>query len=190
MTRFDADTLSTQLGLQTAPVLLLFPPTTGPHAAASPEPLRYDFASGNQKAEAVHAWLSRQLEGRPHPPVSRPINWVKIIVTIVSGLAIIGAAFKIGPYLLPIAQNRNVWATISLIAILLFTSGHMFNQIRKVPYVAGNGKGGVSYFASGFQSQYGLETQIIAFLCKFTSACSEIHSRRGLLTIAKNELTW
>lgn len=71
------------------------------------------------------------------------------------------------PYLLPILQNRNVWAAISLIAILLFTSGHMFNHIRKVPYVAGNGKGGVSYFAGGFSNQYGLETQIVAAMCRF-----------------------
>ncbi|KAJ1326691.1 OST3/OST6 family transporter [Microdochium nivale] len=152
------------LGLQTAPILLLFQPTTGPYAVANPEPVRYDFAAGNQNAEALHAWIAKHLEGRPHPKVSRPINWVKIIVTTVSGLAIVGAVAKLGPYLLPILQSRNLWATISLIGILLFTSGHMFNQIRKVPYVAGNGKGGVSYFAAGFQSQYGLETQIIAFL--------------------------
>lgn len=38
----------------------------------------------------------------------------------------------------------------------------MFNHIRKVPYVAGDGRGGVSYFAGGFQNQYGMETQIVA----------------------------
>lgn len=38
----------------------------------------------------------------------------------------------------------------------------MFNHIRKVPYVAGNGRGGIEYFAGGFQNQFGLETQIIA----------------------------
>jgi oligosaccharyltransferase complex subunit gamma len=69
------------------------------------------------------------------------------------------------PYLLPVFQSRNVWAAISLILILLFTSGHMFNHIRKVPYVAGDGKGGVSYFAGGFSNQYGLETQIVAAMC-------------------------
>ena len=37
---------SLQLGLQTAPVLLLFSPTTGPHAAASAEPIRFDFTGG------------------------------------------------------------------------------------------------------------------------------------------------
>ena len=64
-------------------------------------------------------------------------------------------------------QNRNIWAAFSLIAILLFTSGHMFNHIRKVPYVAGNGKGGVSYFVPGFTNQIGLETQIVAAMCKY-----------------------
>jgi len=43
----------------------------------------------------------------------------------------------------------------------------MFNQIRKVPYVAGDGHGGISYFSSGFQNQLGMETQIIAFICTF-----------------------
>jgi hypothetical protein len=67
--------------------------------------------------------------------------------------------------MIPILQNRNVWAAGSLIGILLFTSGHMFNTIRKVPYIAGDGKGGISYFAGGFQNQYGMETQIVAAMC-------------------------
>ena len=69
------------------------------------------------------------------------------------------------PYLLPLIQNRNLWAAISLLIILLFTSGHMFNHIRKVPYVSGDGKGGISYFVGGFSNQLGLETQIVAAIC-------------------------
>jgi len=38
----------------------------------------------------------------------------------------------------------------------------MFNHIRKVPYVVGDGHGSISYFAGGFSNQYGLETQIVA----------------------------
>ena len=70
------------------------------------------------------------------------------------------------PYVLPVIQNRNLWAALTLISILLFTSGHMFNHIRKVPYVAGDGKNGVAYFAGGFQNQFGMETQIVAAMCK------------------------
>jgi len=32
--------------------------------------------------------------------------------------------------------------------------------------VAGDGHGGISYFAGGFSNQYGLETQIVAAMCK------------------------
>ena len=68
--------------------------------------------------------------------------------------------------MLPVLRNRNLWAAISLIIILAFTSGHMFNHIRKAPYVAGDGRGGISYFGGGFSNQLGIETQIIAAMCK------------------------
>ncbi|KAK5661640.1 hypothetical protein OQA88_9740 [Cercophora sp. LCS_1] len=158
----DGKDIFMSFGLQTAPVLFFFPPTTGPHAASSPEPIRYDFVNGPQAAEQVHAWLARHLPDRPHPPVKRPINWVKWIVTSVILSGSVTAAFVAWPYVLPIIQNRNAWAAISLISILLFTSGHMFNHIRKVPYVAADQRGGISYFAAGFQNQYGMETQIVA----------------------------
>lgn len=35
-----------QMNLQTAPVLLLFQPTVGPHAIADSAPIRYDFTNG------------------------------------------------------------------------------------------------------------------------------------------------
>ena len=72
------------------------------------------------------------------------------------------------PYVSPILYNLNLSAVASLIAILLFTSGHMFNHIRSAPYVSSDGKGGIVYFAPGFQSQLGLESQIVAALCKFS----------------------
>jgi oligosaccharyltransferase complex subunit gamma len=91
---------------------------------------------------------------------------MRIIAVTTTALGTITFLSVAWPYLLPIIQNRNLWAAISLIAILLFTSGHMFNHIRKVPYVAGDGHGGISYFAGGFSNQYGLETQIVAAMCK------------------------
>jgi oligosaccharyltransferase complex subunit gamma len=94
------------------------------------------------------------------------------VATLLTGLiTVISVA---GPYLLPIVQNRNLWAAITLISVLLFTSGHMFNHIRKVPYVSGDNRGGISYFAAGFQTQYGLETQIIAAMCMFNSFLNQV----------------
>lgn len=122
------------------------------------------------KAEPIHSWLARQLPDRPHPPVIRTINYVKIAVVTTSVLGLITFFSVAAPYILPIVQNRNLWAALSLIAVLLFTSGHMFNHIRKVPYVVPDGKGGVSYFAGGFQNQFGLETQIVAAMCTLLSS--------------------
>ena len=97
------------------------------------------------------------------------------VATLLTGLITLASVG--GPYILPLVQNRNLWAAITLILVLLFTSGHMFNHIRKVPYVSGDGHGGISYFAGGFQSQYGLETQIIAAMCKWRSTLSIIYGQ-------------
>ncbi|KAK4996368.1 oligosaccharyl transferase subunit ost3/OST6 [Elasticomyces elasticus] len=150
------------LMLQTAPVLLLFHPTTGPHAKPDGQPSRFDFSSGTDRADPVHAWIARQLPSGPHPPLSRPVNYVKIITIVTALLGAVTFFSVTAPYLVPILQNRNLWAALSLLAVLLFTSGHMYNHIRKVPYISGDGKGGISYFAGGFQNQFGLETQIVA----------------------------
>jgi oligosaccharyltransferase complex subunit gamma len=122
-----------------------------------------------QSAEQVHAWISRHLRDRPHPTLTRPVNWFIWIFGITSILGAFSLISVVWPALSPVIQNRNLWAAISLILILLFTSGHMFNHIRKVPYVAGDGRGGVSYFAGGFSNQFGLETQIVAAMCKSRS---------------------
>lgn len=149
--------------LQTAPVLLYFHPTTGPNARVDTQPIRYDFTGGPQSAEQIHAWVSRQIPADVQKPsISRPINWVKLITITFGTITVITFIAIASPYVIPLLQNRNLWAAISLILVLLFTSGHMFNHIRKTPYVAGDGKGGVSYFAGGFSNQYGLESQIVA----------------------------
>ncbi|KAL2866350.1 OST3/OST6 family protein [Aspergillus lucknowensis] len=150
-----------KLMLQTAPVLLVFPPTTGPYARIDDSPLRFDF-SGPISAEQVYAWINRNLPDGPKPQLVRPINYMRIVSGVTILMGVVTLFTVLSPYVLPVVRNRNIWAAFSLIAILLFTSGHMFNHIRKVPYVAGDGRGGISYFAGGFSNQFGMETQIIA----------------------------
>jgi oligosaccharyltransferase complex subunit gamma len=155
-----------KLQLSTAPVLFLFPPTTGPNAVPNGQPIRMDFM-GQQSADTVHSWLLRQLPNdKSYPPLKRPVNYTRIIVSITLLIGIFTFGTVAYPYALPVIQSRNLWAAVSLIAILLFTSGHMFNHIRKVPYVTGS-KGKIVYFAGGFQNQYGMETQIVAAMCKY-----------------------
>ncbi|KAL4801390.1 hypothetical protein BDV18DRAFT_84658 [Aspergillus unguis] len=152
-----------RLMLQTAPVLLVFPPTVGPHAKVDDSPMRFDF-SGPISADQVYSWITRQLPDGPKPPLVRPINYMRILSGITILMGGVTLFTVLSPYVLPVIRNRNLWAAFSLIAILLFTSGHMFNHIRKVPYVVGDGRGGISYFAGGFSNQFGMETQIVAAL--------------------------
>jgi oligosaccharyltransferase complex subunit gamma len=123
-------------------------------------------------ADQLYAWMNRHLPEGPKPQLVRPINYMRIASTVTLLLGAITLFTVTSPYLLPILQNRNIWAAISLIAILLFTSGHMFNHIRKVPYVTGDGKGGINYFAGGFSNQFGMETQIVAAMCTCFLRCA------------------
>lgn len=142
-----------------------------------------------QSAEQLHSWITRHLPPGPKPPIHRPLNYVRIVTVTTTVLGLISFFSIAAPYILPIVQNRNLWAAISLLIILLFTSGHMFNHIRKVPYVAGDGSGGIAYFAGGFSNQFGLETQIVAAMCTYQAVTFEewhfgqilINSRRHSL---------
>ncbi|KAL0638867.1 oligosaccharyl transferase subunit ost3/OST6 [Maublancomyces gigas] len=159
----NARTTFQKLQLTTAPVLLLFPPSVGPYAdPAHTTPVKFDFAKNSIPAEEVALFIAKNSVHAPK--VHRPYNWTKIGIT--STVIIVSAsALKLAlPTLKPMLLSRTLWAALSLISILLFISGHMFNHIRKVPYVAKNGKGGVSYIAGGFSNQYGLETQIVAVM--------------------------
>jgi oligosaccharyltransferase complex subunit gamma len=126
--------------------------------------------------------MNRHLPEGDKPPLIRPINYIRLISVVTVLLGTVTFVTVLAPYVLPVIQNRNVWAAVSLIAILLFTSGQMFNHIRKVPYVVNDGKGGISYFAGGFSNQFGMETQIIAATCEFQS--TELINRLVFVTYA------
>lgn len=164
-------------------MLLFFPPTVGPNAKPDGQPLRLDFL-GPQTAEVVYNWILRHLPPGDHPQLVRPVNYGRIVALLTVLVGVFTFITVAYPYIMPIIQNRNLWAGISLIMILLFTSGHMYNHIRRVPYVAGNGRGGINYFAGGFQNQYGMETQIVAAMCEFAHTCSLGPYLQRLLTFS------
>ena len=178
------------MGLQTAPILMLYTPTVGPEAKSDGTPYRFDFQMGPQRAEDIHGWITRHLPASAElrPSVYRPFNWIRFVVVTTTALGLITATYTLWDYISPILYNKNLWAALSIIAILLFTSGHMFNHIRGAPYIAGDGKGGIQYFAGGFQNQYGLESQLVAAMCKSSPflqsddpdlALDSVHAKSG-----------
>lgn len=127
----------------------------------------------SQSAEQVQAWIVGRLRVSDPPTIRRPINYMRLIVIAVVLLGIISTLSVAHSIIMPVFQSKAIWAGISLLTILLFISGHMFNHIRKVPYIAGNDKGSITYIAGGFSNQLGMESQIVAALCMCSAALLE-----------------
>jgi oligosaccharyltransferase complex subunit gamma len=117
------------------------------------------------EAEQFRRYLLSNIQV-PDFPLIKPFNWNRLLGTI-AFLLVAGTVTKLAwAQIKKIVSNRNFWAVGSLVTILLFTSGHMFSSIRHTPFVQANGKGGIAYIAGGFQNQFGIETQIVASICK------------------------
>jgi len=154
-----------RFGIQSAPNVWVYPPTSGPLSTLSSnnQPIVYDFPGNGMKAESFHKFLQSNIN-LPSFPLVRPFNWQRLFMTIFIAVTV-GTAIKLAwPQIHMFITNKNTWAAISLVTILMFTSGHMFNTIRHTPYAQPNGHGGFNYIAGGFQSQFGVETQIVAGL--------------------------
>lgn len=96
--------------------------------------------------------------------IHEPFPWDRLAMsvgTFIMLATIVKLAYKT---IWRILQKKQIWSAITLVAILMFTGGHMFNMIRKTPYVVGDGKGNAVYFVGGHGNQIAVETQIIALV--------------------------
>lgn len=81
-------------------------------------------------------------------------------------LAVIAfSVYTMWDYLLPLVQSRIIWGVFSVVFILTFISGHMWNKIKNAPYIAVGQGGAVSWVANGYQNQLGIESQVVAGIC-------------------------
>lgn len=145
----------TRLQLSTAPNIWLFPP-------GSEGPVKFDFTHNEVTAEEVASWVTQHSGQKV--TVKRPLNYLLIGSVAFAVLGILTLLRIFQPYLQGAFKNKIVWFFLAMAVILSCTSGHMYNTIRHTPYVSGNGEGGVTYIAGGFQNQFGLETQIVGVM--------------------------
>ncbi|KAF7312759.1 Oligosaccharyl transferase subunit OST3/OST6 family [Mycena indigotica] len=144
-----------RLGLNTAPVVLVYPAVKGPRAARSGKPLTFDLSSAKTfDAVALAAHLS---EFTPAPiPLYAPIDFRLYIGR--------GLLFSVGAFGLYVAARlaifrlRWIWAAGSVVFSLVMTSGFMFIRIREVPLTGRSG----SWVAKGMQQMYGMEMRMVA----------------------------
>ncbi|KAG5642960.1 hypothetical protein DXG03_001842 [Asterophora parasitica] len=149
----DGQIVFQKLGLQSAPVVYVYPAAQGPRAPASGKtsPLKYDFSHGFDAAPLAES-LSKHT---PIPiPYRDPIDWAKYI-SIATGVLGLLVTLR---FISPIIQSRWTWALGTVAISLVMTSGYMFTRIRNSPFTGGNG----NWVAAGFQNQFGQEVSVVA----------------------------
>lgn len=121
--------------------------------------MTFDFSSSGFDPVPLAQQLSRHT---PVPiPYKAPPNYA-FLATLVASLIALAVTARV---LLPLLMSRWAWAVGTITTSLVMVGGFMFVRIRGMPYVA-SGPNGSQMIAGGFQSQYGIEVQIVAFICE------------------------
>ncbi|ORZ18609.1 hypothetical protein BCR42DRAFT_325022 [Absidia repens] len=153
----DGQAVYQQLAIQTAPNVLYFPPSG---AGEKKEPIKYDLARNGFAAEPLAEFVKHQ-SGISFNVV-RPFDYGQFIAKVILGLGVLASIKLVYRYFSFILFHKNTWTAITIVTVLVMTSGHMFNRIRNTPYSVPGPNGQLSYVAAGFSSQYGIETQLVA----------------------------
>ncbi|KAF5094744.1 hypothetical protein D0Z00_003409 [Geotrichum galactomycetum] len=150
------------LKLTHAPNLWVYPKTNDQSAHYSRGYEVYKFPQQPEQAEPLADYIHHTLGH--NIIIQKPFPMDKLIFTIISVAAAILFIRVYFSKILNLLQAKKLWVAVSMVSVLLFTAGHMYNAIRKVPYVAGDGQGGIAYFVGGHSNQVAIETQIVAML--------------------------
>ncbi|WVR05412.1 hypothetical protein IAU60_002427 [Kwoniella sp. DSM 27419] len=155
----DGQAIYQRLGLSSAPTVQFHPALSGPNKSNKLSVVTYELNRHGLTAPPLHGWLNNLT---PAPfKFTVPIKPMTYILVPLSIVTVIGSLYSMRNILVPLAQSRVVWGTLSLILILTFTSGYMWNKIKGAPYVAAGPGGSVSWIAQGYSNQLGLESQVV-----------------------------
>ncbi|KAI5281041.1 oligosaccharyl transferase subunit ost3/OST6, partial [Ascosphaera acerosa] len=131
-----------------------------------PIPMPFHAHRSPTTADQLAGIIARALDTTSTPAIARPVDYARAAGLAAASLGTAAAAALLAPCLLPVLRSRGLWRAAAILLVLLFASGHMFNRIRKVAYVAGagrgRGRGGARYFARGHQTQVVVESQLVA----------------------------
>jgi hypothetical protein len=65
-----------------------------------------------------------------------------------------------------LVDKKLPWMVFTIAFATINTGGYMWNTIRNPPFMPVGRDGGLSLIAGGFQNQFGVETFIVAGICK------------------------
>ncbi|KAM9909275.1 hypothetical protein OXX59_000336 [Metschnikowia pulcherrima] len=148
--------------LDSIPKVYHYPPSAeGARAASFLTDFKlYEFYQGDH-VELFSKWVS-SLTGQPID-IYIPLDYGKIALNAFIVFTVVFVLKRFSSQVLAVIKSPFVWGVSSIVFILMFLAGHMFNQIRATPFVRENGPN-VEYIAPSPQMQYGLETQVVSTL--------------------------
>lgn len=148
-----------KLGLTSAPNLWIYSPTE----KAEPITTGYKiqrFEAVETQLQSLHPVFNELTGNEIH--IKKPFPYDKLIGTIGAIGLVTMTSLKFSEHIIKFLQSKQLWVAVTMVSVLMFTGGHMFNMIRRTPYVIGDGRGGITYFTGGHSNQIAVETQIIA----------------------------
>lgn len=151
-----------QMQLDSIPKIFHYPPQpqgADPNAWIK-DNHQYQFLQGEQEI-LIRQWIM-SITGASFD-IYIPTDYSRVLMNACITFAVIMLIRRFRAPLASLIVSPFVWGSLSLVAILLFLGGYMFNQIRNTPFLKESGDR-IEYIAPGPQSQYGLETQLLSTL--------------------------
>ncbi|GAA5798135.1 hypothetical protein EDC94DRAFT_536986 [Helicostylum pulchrum] len=153
----DGQAVYQKLKIMSAPNIFYFPPQ---QAGEHKDFIKYDLSRSGFSAESFADFVSKQSGYKV--TVSRPVDYLKLATKVflaVGAAAILKLVYRHFGFII---NHKTTWTVISILIVLTMTSGYMWNRIRTPPFLMPGKNGEVNYIATGFSTQLGVESQIIA----------------------------
>ncbi|CDK28226.1 unnamed protein product [Kuraishia capsulata CBS 1993] len=122
----------------------------------------YTFMQG-ENPDNLAGWVREHSGLAPHLFVlHEKIDYSNIALTISAIAMLTFITIRKWAEVTKLLKSKQIWQAGSIILIILFVSGYMYNEIRNAPFSRPQRDGSQEYFASGHQQQYAAETQFVS----------------------------
>lgn len=149
--------------MRSVPRLFYYEPGKGPRMTAFND--EYVFLS-TENLVGCQRWIAQNV---PKLTVSslqftpEPAKSMFFTSLVLLGLVAF-VAYKFRSHVATVIKNKTLWLAFCFGLIILFISGHMYNEIRHTESYKKDKNGVIMYFATGHNTQYGAETQIMSIV--------------------------
>ncbi|KAJ1914745.1 oligosaccharyl transferase subunit ost3/OST6 [Mycoemilia scoparia] len=151
-----------KLQLDNVPRLIAFPADIGQFKGSHKYPREINIVALKFDADAMAEQLSEELGVKLGTDV--PFDYTKPLMYL--GIVVVGGyvVYQLYQNLMRGGLIKSIAGVLSIVFILMMSSGYMWGKINQAPYIGASRGGEPSLFSPGNQIQFGIETQIVSAL--------------------------